>query len=620
MIFFPRSLLGLLVFFVQICLIQEVQASEDQTLKPTVVTASRTEQIVTDVIPHTTVLGREVIEQSQLIDLPSLLAREAGFQFTQNGGRGTQASAFLRGAASMQVLVLVDGAPMTKQDTTGAVSLEHIMLDQVDHIEIVRGNVSAIYGSGAIGGVIQVFTREGQMQPSTYITSEVGSYGSKKSLVGTQGKKGEWQYAFSVGNNSTQGINAINPTQGLNVNSDNDGYRNDNYALNLSYQLNPSEKLGLRSSGTFGRFEYDVSDATYAAKTDINKGSSQINSHALYWHSQISQMWKSKLHLSDVTEQNIATTLGLYPFDSKADTHTHNLSWVNEFILSNWIATLGLDSQVQEVNTSDSYGGSLSKSRNNNALYFGGIYTHGTDSVQLNVRHDVVQQTGNKTTSYLGYARSLSENWKLTASHSTAFNVAPLGYLYDPISGNANLKPETAVTDELGLQWVGGNHLLRSTFFKTQTKDLLLYDNMTNFRFQNISNAKNEGLETSYSGRFDRTDLRVSLTLQDPTNESTGASLERRAKTLASTSLSHMIDRWTWGASLRYTGSRPDTSGKPELSSYLLVDTTARYRLSPDWTVFGRIENLSGKSYQTAYSYNQMPRSIYVGATWNLKH
>ena len=162
------------------------QAAEDAILKPTVVTASRTEQIVTDVIAHTTVLGRDAIEQSQLIDLPSLLAREAGFQFTQNGGRGTAATAFLRGAASLQVLVLIDGVPITKQDTTGTVSLEHIMLDQVDRIEIVRGNVSAVYGSGAIGGVIQVFTKDTQTQPASYVKAEIGSYGSRKSAVGTQ--------------------------------------------------------------------------------------------------------------------------------------------------------------------------------------------------------------------------------------------------------------------------------------------------------------------------------------------------------------------------------------------------------------------------------------------------
>ena len=597
------------------------QAAEDAILKPTVVTASRTEQIVTDVIAHTTVLGRDAIEQSQLIDLPSLLAREAGFQFTQNGGRGTQASAFLRGAASMQVLVLVDGVPMTKQDTTGAVSLEHIMLHQVDHIEIVRGNVSAIYGSGAIGGIIQVFTREGESEPKTFITSEVGSYGSKKSVIATQGKKGEWQYALSLGNNSTRGITAMNPTQGMNVNPDIDGYRNDNYALNLSYQLSPLQKIGMRSSGTYGRFDYDVSDSTglFAASSDINKGSTQINSNTLYWNAQMTQIWRSKLNASDSVEKNTASTWGLSSFNSKASTHTQQISWVNEFTQSNGVATLGMDSQVQKVDTDDGFGTFFNKSRNAHALYGGGVYSIGANSLQINLRHDGVEGTESKNTSYWGYARELSDAFKFTASHSTAFNVAPLGYLYDPFSGNVNLKPETASTNELGLQWMGGNHVLRSTFFKTQTKNLLLYD-MTTFLFQNITNAKNEGFETSYSARFDNTDIRASLTLQNPINESTGVRLVRRAQTLASSSVSQLIGAWTLGASLRYTGDRPDTADKPELSSYVLADTTARYRLSNDWVIFGRIENLTDKTYQTAYGYNQLPRTIYIGATWNLKH
>jgi len=612
---------GVLLVLFCVSFLSIAQAAEDVALKPTVVTASRTEQIVTDVIAHTTVLGRDAIEQSQLIDLPSLLAREAGFQFTQNGGRGTQASAFLRGAASMQVLVLVDGVPMTKQDTTGAVSLEHIMLDQVDHIEIVRGNVSAIYGSGAIGGIIQVFTREGASEPKTFITSEVGSYGSKKSVIATQGKKGEWQYALSLGNNSTRGTNAMNPTQEMNVNPDSDGYRNDNYALNLSYQLSPLQKIGWRSSGTYGRFDYDVSDntGTFAASSDINKGSTQINSNTLYWNAQMTQIWKSKLNASDSVEKNTASTWGLSPFNSKASTHTQQISWVNEFTHSNGVATLGMDSQVQEVDTDDGYGTYFNKSRNTHALYGGGVYSMGANSLQINLRHDRVEGAESKNTSYWGYARELSDAFKFTASHSTAFNVAPLGYLYDPISGNVNLKPETASTHELGLQWMGGNHILRSTFFKTQTKNLLLYD-MSTFLFQNITNAKNEGLETSYSARFDKTDIRASLTLQNPIDESTGTRLVRRAQTLASSSVSQLMGAWTLGASLRYTGTRPDTADKPGLSSYVLADTTARYQLSNDWVIFGRIENLTDKTYQTAYGYNQLPRTLYMGATWNLKH
>ncbi len=595
-----------------------VGAAQAQTIsQDVVVTASRTEQIITDVLPHTTVLGRDVIEQSQLMDLPSLLAREAGFQFTQNGGRGAQASAFLRGAASLQVLVLVDGVPMTKQDTTGAVSLEHIMLDQVDHIEIVRGNVSAIYGSGAIGGVIQVFTRQGNGEPTAFATAELGSYGSQRLVAGTQGKAGDWHYALSAGKNSTRGISAINPAQGSNVNPDSDGYKNESYSLNLLYDLSQDHKIGLRSNGSNGRFDYDVSDTTYAAATDIHKGTTKINSNTLYWTARWNDRWKSKFSVSDSTEKNTTDTAGLYPLKTQAQTHTQLFSWVNEFTLHNMVTTLGIDRQLQAIDANDDYS-SLSRKRSAIAIYGGMVYTRGADSFQLNLRNDDVQEVGVKNSTYLGYGHDLDRQWKLILAHSTAFNVAPLGYLYDLFSGNPNLKPETAKTNEVGLQWAQGNHRMRTTLFSTRTHDLLLYD-MTTWQFSNVASAKNEGLETSYSGRFDRTDVRASLTLQNPINEATADRLVRRANTLASTTVSHTLAGWTLGASLRYTGSRPDTSGKPELPSYTLVDVTARYPLAKDWVAFGRVENATDKKYQTAYAYNQLPRTVYVGVTWKTK-
>jgi len=161
--------------------------------------------------------------------------------------------------------------------------------------------------------------------------------------------------------------------------------------------------------------------------------------------------------------------------------------------------------------------------------------------------------------------------------------------------------------------------VVRSTFFSTKTKNLLLYD-LNSFRFDNISSIKNEGLETTYSGRFDATDVRASLTLQNPINESTGKRLVRRAQTLASISVSHLLGSWTLGGGARFTGARSDTANNPGLTSYLLIDATARYRLTNDWVVHGRIENLTDKAYQTAYGYNQLPRTFYMGATWNLKH
>lgn len=582
-----------------------------------VVTASRTEQILTDVLPHTTVLGRDAIEQSQLTDLSSLLAREAGFQFTQSGGRGSQSTTFLRGAASLQVLVLVDGVPMGKQDTTGSVSLEHIMLDQVDRVEIVRGNVSAIHGGGALGGVIQVFTRQGQVGHTAYATAETGSLGTSRLNMGTQGKHGDFGYALSLGTLSTHGINAANLSQTQNANADADGYRNDNHSVHLSYELSPDHKVGMRSTHFNGRFDYDVA-GSFAAPTDVHKGATRMDSSTVYWAARLNPNWNSRLNYSDAKERNTTDTVGAYSFSTQAQTRTRLLSWTQQVNWESVVLSGGVDHQTQGIEAGTDGTKDLTRERTANAIYGGLVYTRAAHSAQVNYRHDRIEGLTGKDSYYLGYGYNLSTPWKLIVSHSTAFNVPPLGYLYDPYSGNPHLRHETATTSEVGVQWASGTHRLRSTLFDTRTKDLLLYDPRT-WQFSNVSSAKNQGLETSYSGRIHSTDLRASVTLQNPLNEATGKQLVRRAKTLASASVSQTWGFMTLGGNVRYTGGRPDIEGKPGLDSYLLLDLTARYTLNRDWTLFGRIENATDSRYQTAFGYNQLPRTTTVGLSWKLK-
>jgi vitamin B12 transporter len=286
--------------------------------------------------------------------------------------------------------------------------------------------------------------------------------------------------------------------------------------------------------------------------------------------------------------------------------------------LPSWVLSAGVDHQTQGIDAGTDGVNDLTRQRRADAVYGGLVYSQAAHSVQFNLRHDSVQGLAAKDAVYLGYGYDLNPQWKLIASHSTAFNVPPLGYLFDPYAGNPTLRPETATTDEVGVQWAQGPHRLRATLFDTRTKDLLLYD-MSTWQFSNVSSVKNQGLETSYSGRIQATDLRASLTLQDPVNEATGQTLVRRAKTLASASLSQAVGLLTLGASVRYTGARPDLASKPELPSYVLLDLTARYALARDWTLFGRVENATDSRYQTAYGYNQLPRTTTLGLSWKFK-
>lgn len=597
--------------------VQSQTAAPPAQLRETVVTANRSEQLVTDALPHTTVISRDAIERSQAVDLASLLAGEAGFQSIQNGGRGSATSLFLRGSAATQVLVMIDGVPLTKQDTTGTVSLEHLMLDSIERVEIVRGNVSAIYGSGAIGGVIQLFTRKGQGKPAGYAQLEAGSFNSVRAAAGVGGQVGDTRFALGVGGHRTTGISAIDVTQHPGENPDLDGYRNVNINLSLSQQLAPGQTIGFRAQGTQGRFDTD--GGGWGTATDVYKGSSTLGNGSVYSHNQITQDWRSELTYSQGREKSVYdATQTAFPYDSQATTRSRTLNWVNTVALGRWQITAGAERQLQSIDTSDSYATTLNTGRGVTALFAGLAGTADAHSLQLNVRNDAVSGMSPQTTGYAGYGYQMTPAWKLIATVSSAFNLPPLGYLYDPFSGNPQLQPETARSGELGLQWAEGAQVMRATAFSTQTDNLMLYDFNT-YRFSNVSKASNKGLEVSYNGKFSVADVRASLTAQDPVDEATGAWLPRRARQMASLGVNLPWDAWLFGANVVYTGKRPDTALNPMLPAYSVTNVTARYAVSPELAITGRIDNLFDRKYQTAWGYNQPGIGAYVGLVWNQK-
>ena len=432
-------------------------------LKDVVVTANRSEQLLTEAIPHTTVIGRDVIERSQAIDLPSLLSSEAGFQFTQNGGRGTSANLFLRGSASIQVLVLIDGVPLTRQDTTGTVALEHL------------------FGLHKVGF--------GQL--------EAGSYGSVRASAGLSGQAGDTRFSLGVGRHKTDGFSSMDVTQFPAENPDADGYRNTNYNFAMSHELVKGNTLGLRAQGSDGTFEFD--GGGFGTGTDVYTGRNKQDTWSIFSHNQITRDWRSELTFSHGHERSIYdATLTASPYDSEAVTRSRTLNWTNNVVFGSWLGTAGAEHQRQVIDATDSFATQLNRERGVRALFAGLSGSVGAHSVQLNVRRDAAEGLAAKATGYAGYGFQLTPDWKLIGSASSAFNLPPLGYLYDLYSGNPALQHETARSAELGVQWAQGGQVVRATVFKTHISNLLQYDFST-FTFNNVTNASNKGLEVSYS-------------------------------------------------------------------------------------------------------------------------
>lgn len=596
------------------------QTKDALELPQQVITATRNPQLLGSVLPHTTVISREDIERSQADDLVTLLAREAGLQRTQNGGIGTVSSVFLRGAPSLQTLVLIDGVPQNKQDASGAVSLEHVMLDHVERVEIVRGNVSAIYGSGAIGGVIQIFTKGGNREPSVALSAQLGPRASRKLAGSVSATLGNTVISADVARITTDGFSAIDTGQQVNANPDADGYKNTTGNLALTHRLSRDHSFGVKLMHAAGDSAHDNA---FGAPADIQTSTTRVNQATVFSDNTWGN-WRSRVSLSEQSDKSQYRDNGAYGSNDGFTTEATLLNWVNTVALgAQWRATAGLELQRQRVQTSSSVYTPYDQQRNATAVFAGVEGTVGRGELQLNVRHDKVGAR-QETTGYLGYGYPVTEAFKLIASSSSAFNAAPLGYLFAPGYGNPLLKPERARSAELGMQYQRDAHLLRATYFDTRVRDQLDYSYP---RFENIGRTSNSGIELSYQGRVGTADLRASLTQQDPVDETTGQALSRRARTMLSLGLSQSIGAWRVGADLRYSGERPDayfdmntfSSVKTTLEAYSVLDVSLSYRVSPEVLIKARLDNVSDQKYQTVYGYNQQPRSLYLGLTWTPK-
>lgn len=588
------------------------QTDDNKTLAPVVVTAARIEQSQAEALPHTTVITQKMIRERQVSDVATLLRTEAGIEIAQTGGAGSVTSLFMRGTNANQSLILIDGIPVRDATQLGtSVALQNIHPDQIERIEIVRGNVSAIYGSGAIGGVIQIFTKVGTGQPVVNLSAEIGSRGTTKISGGVTGQSGGTRYMLSATRLKTDGFSAMNTRQYPNENPDKDGDRNVSMAAAVSHEWSKGNELGARFYANDARFSFD--GGGWGSPTQQDEGKLKQHTLAVFSKNRLSASWMSTVTVSNTETRREYETRNVGEYGYKS--YSNLLQWNNEVMLSpNWMMTAGAD--VGRENAGALFGGALDRSRSTSSVHAGLNGKFDAHSIQANVRSDHVGNVGSDTTGYLGYGYALTKEWKLIASASTAFLAPNMYQLYDSYSGNPNLKAERARSKEIGVQYAAGRTMIRATLFETHTSDLIDYVSTGGWtgEYRNIDRARNQGVELSANSRIVGMDVHASLTFQNPENDKTGEQLSRRAKTLGSFGLSKSLGQLTLGGDMQYQAHRPD--GTSNLPSYYLVNLNARYQIGKNASLYARVENLFDREYQTAYGYNQTPRGVFAGIEW----
>jgi vitamin B12 transporter len=587
--------------------------ADDTTLSPVVVTATRTQEKLADALPQTTLFDTQAIADSNAPDALGLLALAPGVQITRNGGLGASSGVYIRGASSAQSLVLIDGVRV-ESASLGAAQLSQLMRDQIARMEVVNGNVSALYGSGAIGGVVQIFTKEGEPHPPRfYFETEYGSYHTQRQSAGVNGaldKDGRTTFSFDVSREKTDGFSSLDPAKAPNANPNANGYLNESVAASVRHKFTDNWDAGVRFLQSNGINSYD--DA-YGAPTDLNESHNRVRSASAFVNGKLTDNWTTHFTIAQGQDRANPQQNGVYT--SLFNSENRQFTWQNDLQFSADHKFVFGYEHLDQTLTSDQFD---APDRHVNSVFAGYTGRFGSSDVQANVRHDQYSDFGGANSYYLGYAYNFDAHWRASASYAASFRAPSFDDLYYPFSGNPSIQPERSHSLEAAMQYASDKAgVLRMTLFQTRYSNLIDYvnDGSGFFIAQNVGRAKVQGVEGSWQGRIGATDVRAGVTVQNPVDETNDTDLVRRARRFATLSAHRSIGRWRVGGEWIVSGQRSDYDST--LAGYGVMNLSARYDITKAWYVSARIDNVFDRNYELAYSYNTPRRGAYVTLGWH---
>jgi len=606
--------------------------AEDLNLNPTVVVGSRQKQRLSDVMTSVSVITRQDIERLQPQDVGSILQGQPGIEIVRAGGLGMQTSIFMRGANSSQVLVLVDGMKVT-DEFSNATPLQNIPISQVDHIEILRGNASALYGPRAMGGVIQIFTKSGGNTSGPYGSVSYGSRNTKNITGGYSQKFNDTLFNISLNHQETDGYATRNPAQNdanSIANPTKNAYNSNSVSMNLSKVIIAGQEIGIKILGSKfdifsdAGFDYFSNGVLPDGVNGMNKLRSNNISSQLFMKNQVNDFWNSTMtygvsNMSNRNDYNFnqRQPIGTYQTSQK------DFSWLNDFVINNnQTLLLGLQSNQIKTKDEDQFFGiaRFEGSRVINSLLAG--YTGKFDAIglQLNIRHDNTNKGEDATTGLSGLSYDINPQWKWAGNISNAFSAPTTAQLNNIGSGgNPNLKSEKSNSMETSLQYMDSKKTLRVVLFDRETTNLIeatgpVINIFNTRRLENTAKSANNGVEISGQAILDSFIFKVSATFQDPINKATNNQLQRRAENFGSFEIGYAFDKYKIGSQAFFSSSTPDlplgiacpvtTPLCRTNAGYAIANLYGSYTYDKNWSASLNIENVFDKTYQKNYGFN----------------
>ena len=573
--------------------ISAVPAAETVPVETIIVTATRTEIPLSDATVPVTVITREDIEMSLATDLAELLRFQAGIEIARSGGPGQATSMFMRGTESNHTLVLVDGVRINP-GTLGGAAIQHIAPEIIERVEIVKGARSALFGTDAIGGVINIITRRVQ---DDYVETGIGagSFNTRSGYVSTGSRSANSEFGVTLNWQDTDGYSPR-------IESDIErGY--DNLSANLfALRRLRSSDISVRHWQSEGNVEY-LDFFLVPVDQDFKNSTTAVE-----LTTQFSDRGFSKFVVSfmqDDISQNQA--------DDFVTSERVSLDWQYSHALANHTLTGGLFA-IDENASTLSFGSGFDEDTAVQAAFLQDQWSRDRQRVFVALRLTDHETFGNHTTWNAEYALEINDAWTLNAGLSHAFR-APDATDRFGYGGTRDLRPELADEIQLGLRYASGTkHSVHIDLYSNNIEDLieLEFDLQTfDFTARNIAKAEIRGAQLGYEYRSDTFVVRAEIIKQIADNAISGERLLRRAEETATLSYTHDIGGHRFGISVVASGDREDFGGIL-LSGYVLANLTSQITLNDAWALNLRVENLLDTEYETAANFRMQERGGYI--------
>lgn len=587
-----------------------------------VVTASRIESRADELLSDVTVIGRDELAASGASSLVDVLGRQPGIQYSQSGGIGKNASIYMRGSNFGHVLVLVDGV-RTGSATLGEANLPALPIEQIERIEILRGPASALYGSDAIGGVIQIFTRQGAGQgvrPSVY--AGVGSDHLRRAGAAVSGGVGEWAYRLGAGYVEVDGFSARDEAV---ADPDRDGYRETDASGQLSWSPAKGHTVGASFLYSKGRNWFDSEYDALPANLFLN---SEVSTLALYAKNQLSERWHSTLRYGRSSDDSF-NRYSLWYDPSHFRTVDDQLTWQNDIRLSAGTLMLAIEHLKQSVASSNDYAQSDRELR---SVLAGWTGNYGPHRIQLNLRRDDSSSFDDKTTGAFAYGFQLTDALRLSASYGTSYVAPTFNDLFWPnqtsvwfgttyiTQGNLSVKPEEGRNREFAIIWDDGQSSLSATYYLNKVRNLIDWETtMINPTTSlttptNVASARLEGLTLQGATRLGEVKASASIDFLKARDDETGDRLQRRADRSMTLRAERPFGALRVGAEMVASDGRYSKSHNTDwLPGYAIANVFGQYAVDEALTIEARVDNVFDKDYALIKDFKTGGVSAYLG-------